>query len=75
MIVTLAQPFDVLNGPHFNLGERISLNDALARDLINRGIAIPEPEMPIPTATRTLAAPTASKMIVAPKVKKGHGAA
>lgn len=70
MIVTLLAPFEVLNGASFNPGERIELNDADARDLIHRGIAKQESVMPIPSL-KTLDAPTAHRMIDAPKGKKG----
>lgn len=72
MVVTLLEPFDVLNGPSYTPGERVSFDDALAQDLINRGIAKQEPVMPIPSS-KTLDAPKANKMIVAPKAKKGGG--
>lgn len=68
MIVTFVQPVDMRNGPHFNPGERVTLDDALARDLITRGIAKPEEVMPIP---KTIDQPTAHKQITAPKGKKG----
>ncbi len=73
MIVTLLAPFDVVNGPSYTPGERVCFADALAQDLINRGIAKQESVMPIPS--KTLDAPKNSKMLVAPKAKKGHGVA
>lgn len=74
MLVTLLGPLDLLNGPTYAPGERVEFPDALAQDLINRGIAKQEPVMPIPSS-KTLDAPKNNKMLVAPKMKKGPGVA
>lgn len=70
MVVTLLVPLDVLNGPTYRPGERVTFDDALARDLINRGIAKPEEVMPIP-ASKSVVTPPANKQITTPKGKKG----
>lgn len=72
MIVTLVQPLDLAGGAHFNPGERVHVDDALARDLMARGIAKPEEVLPMP---KTLDAPPVHKQIAAPKGKKTAGRA